>query len=41
MFSFLPENETKARSYIAGLIPYLRDQVGSWFVRHFSEEAEL
>jgi hypothetical protein len=38
-FNFLPENESEARMYIAGLIPYLRDSVGEWFLHAFSTEA--
>jgi hypothetical protein len=39
---FHPENETDARSYIAGLIPYLKDSVNNpWFLKQFLEEARL
>jgi hypothetical protein len=38
-FTFLPENESDARMYIAGLVPYLRDTQDSWFLKVFTEEA--
>jgi len=41
MFTFLPENEEDARSYIARLIPYLKDSANPWFMKFFSEEAKL
>jgi hypothetical protein len=40
MFTFLPENNSDARMYIAGLIPYLRDTQDSWFLQAFTEEAK-
>lgn len=43
-FTFHPENEADARSYIAGLIPYLKDSCvtyNTWFLKQFSEEARL
>jgi hypothetical protein len=39
--TFHPENEIEARSYIAGLIPYLKASAHPWFLKHFSEEARL
>lgn len=38
-FTFLPENESDARMYIAGLVPYLCDTQDSWFLKLFTEEA--
>ncbi len=39
-FTFLPDNESDARMYIAGLIPLLRASPDSWFLQFFSEEAK-
>jgi hypothetical protein len=38
-FLFLPENESDARMYIGGLIPYLRDTQDHWYLKAFTEEA--
>ncbi len=38
-FTFLPENESDARMYIAGLVPYLRDTQDSWFLKFFTKDA--
>jgi hypothetical protein len=40
-FTFLPENEEDARSYIAGLVPYLKDSADPCFMKFFLEEAKL
>jgi hypothetical protein len=40
-FSFLPENETEARSVIAGLIPFFKATHSPWFLQFFSEEAKM
>jgi hypothetical protein len=41
-FTFHPENEADARSYIAGLILFLKDSANNqWFLKQFSEEARL
>jgi hypothetical protein len=40
-FTFLPENEEDARSYIARLIPFLKETASAWFMRLFSEEAKI
>jgi hypothetical protein len=40
-FNFLPENEEDARSFIAGLIPFLKATESPWFMKLFSEEAKL
>jgi len=40
-FTFLPENEEDARSFIAGLIPFLKATESPWFMKLFSEEAKL
>jgi hypothetical protein len=41
-FTFLPENETEARSVIAGLIPFFKATYSPWFLHiFFSEEAKL
>jgi hypothetical protein len=39
-FTFLPDNESDGRMYIAGLIPFLRASSDSWFLQFFSEEAK-
>jgi hypothetical protein len=39
-FTFLPENNSDARMYIAGLVPYLRDTQDPWFLRAFTEESK-
>jgi hypothetical protein len=31
-FVFLPENEVDARSYCAGLLPFLRETANPWFL---------
>jgi hypothetical protein len=40
-FTFLPENEEDARSYIARLIPFLKETASAWFMRLFPEEAKI
>jgi hypothetical protein len=40
-FTFLPENESDARSVIAGLIPYLRHTADPWYMKMFTTEAKL
>jgi hypothetical protein len=40
-FSFLPENESDARSMVAGIIPFLRDTADNWYLSKFSEDAKL
>jgi hypothetical protein len=39
--TFHPENEADARSHIAGLIPFLKATKSPWFMKLFTEEAEL
>jgi len=39
--SFLPENEADARSHVAGLIPFIKASHSHWFLKFFSEEAQL
>ena len=38
-FNFLPENESEARMYISGLVPYVRDTAGEWYLNAFTTEA--
>ncbi len=38
-FTFLPENKSDARMYIAGLVPYLRDTRDACYLKPFTEEA--
>lgn len=38
-FNFLPENESEAHMYISGLVPYLRDTAGEWYLNAFTAEA--
>jgi hypothetical protein len=40
-FCFLPENETDARTTIAGLIPFLRDSYDPWYLSAFWTEVKL
>jgi hypothetical protein len=40
-FTFLPENESDARSLIAGLIPFLRHTADPWYMKMFTTEAKL
>jgi DNA-binding transcriptional regulator GbsR (MarR family) len=40
-FGFLPENESDARTLVAGLIPFLRDTVDKWYLSAFTEHAKL
>jgi hypothetical protein len=40
-FTFLPENESDARMYIAGLVPFLRDTQDKWYLKCFTEEAKM
>jgi hypothetical protein len=37
-FTFLPENNSDARMYIAGLVPYLYDTQDLWYLKVFTEE---
>lgn len=39
-FTFRPKHESEARSFIAGLIPFLRDEGHSYFLKMFSPEAQ-
>jgi hypothetical protein len=39
--TFLPENEANARSFVVGLIPYIKVTHSSWFLKFFSEDAQL
>lgn len=39
-FTFLPDNESDAREYIAGLIPFLKASPDSWFLKFFSKDAK-
>ena len=41
VFGFLPENEADARSFVAGMIPYLRATADPWFQKAFTEEAKI
>jgi hypothetical protein len=38
-FTFVPENESDGRMYVAGLIPYLRS-IHSWYLDQFTEAAK-
>jgi hypothetical protein len=40
-FGFLPENESDARTLVAGLIPFLRDTADKWYLSAFTECAKL
>jgi len=41
-FTFHPENEADARSYIASLIPFLKESFNNpWFLKQFSQDALL
>jgi hypothetical protein len=40
-FTFLPENEEEARSFIARLIPFLTATESPWFLKLFTKEAKL
>jgi hypothetical protein len=40
-FTFLPENESDARSLIAGFIPFLRHTADPWYMKMFTTEAKL
>lgn len=37
--TFIPENEEEGRMYQTGMIPYLRDAVGEWYLNAFTVEA--
>ena len=37
-FTFVPENESEGRMYVAGLIPYLRS-IDPWYLSMFTEDA--
>jgi len=39
-FTFQPKHKAEARSFIAGLIPFLRDEGHTFFLKMFSSEAE-
>jgi hypothetical protein len=39
-FTFVPENESDGRMYVAGLIPFLRS-VDEWYLTQFTEEAKF
>jgi hypothetical protein len=39
-FTFLPENDSDARSIIAGLIPFLRHTAPPWYMNMFTTEAK-
>jgi hypothetical protein len=39
-FTFLPENDSDARSIIAGLIPFLRYMADPWYLKMFTTEAK-
>jgi hypothetical protein len=39
-FTFVPENESDGRMYVAGLIPYLRS-VDEWYLAQFTENAKF
>jgi len=39
-FTFRPKHESEARAFIAGLIPFLRDEGHSYFLKMFSAEAQ-
>ena len=41
VFTFLPENESEARSMVAGIIPFLRDTADKWYLTFFTEDAKL
>ncbi len=40
-FTFLPENDSDARTIVAGLIPYLRYTAEPWYLSMFTSEAKL
>ncbi len=40
-FTFLPENDSEARSIIAGLIPFLRYTSDPWYMSMFTTEAKF
>jgi hypothetical protein len=39
-FTFLPENDSEARSIIAGLIPFLKHTADPWYMKMFTTEAK-
>jgi hypothetical protein len=39
--TFIPENESEARLFVAGLIPFIKATHSPWFLKFFSEEAQL
>jgi hypothetical protein len=39
-FTFVPENESDGRMYVAGLIPYLR-LIDEWYLSQFTEDAKF
>jgi hypothetical protein len=40
-FTFFPENEEEARSFIAGMIPFVKSTESLWFMKLFTEDAKL
>jgi hypothetical protein len=41
VFTFLPENESDARSIVAGLIPFLTNTADPWYLNMFTQEARI
>ncbi len=41
VFTFLPENDSDARTIVAGLIPFLKDTADPWFLNMFTPEAKI
>ncbi len=39
VFTFLPENTSEAEMFISGLVPYVRDTSGEWYLNAFTVEA--
>ena len=40
-FTFLPENDSDARTIVAGLIPFLKDTASPWYLSMFTTEAKI
>jgi hypothetical protein len=40
-FTFLPENDSEARTIVAGLIPFLKDTSSPWYLSMFTAEAKI
>ncbi len=40
-FTFLPENDSEARTIVAGLIPFLKDTASPWYLSMFTAEAKI